>query len=1206
MIFYADIIKDIWGKDVDVSEVINIIKSDSKLKTICDNLKNLLPKENDTEEQIIDLKKQRNKIKTEQLPYVVWQGTFKPRNLNGLQKASGLACIDIDEYDMQTSEELKESLKKDEYVHIAFISPSGGLKVIIKIPEVKNDEEYKKYYGGICNHFDIELDMSTIDISRACFLAYDENVYVNNESKVFTQQSDLIAFSNISKPKKTPDEKNDGTLDRSKKEFGQVIESIYKHMDESSSLEDLKFRVFKDMVLFDKWTHAPMQYRDRTFSKAVLKLLQEWENEVTKQLYSNKNFILKESIIKLENIKKNTFTNTFTKSSSVEKCILTWYNRMVFSDTSVVNSISGLSANLGIIPTNSEQISVYLKNNLNFEEKSDKRVKKVVKLVKLVKLSFFEFFPSANIFNKKSNELYYSIYILLLLKFCLIYDFDFTTFTTFTNLTNITTFTNEKNKKNFIFPFLGLEYQTPDDILIYFERLNMQYSRGWIAHSIMRERDNKVSGLLFDGIFEKITENNKTLYCTSIKGLREASEQLMLIMKEDLDKEIEFLSKKTDEVKQEATLDKVRDFVKTHHAHVKILTYRGERSEVHFDYKIFAQELPELAKDFLTDADGVREVIKSSISQHVLKGKDRNKINIIIKNLPQKTCIPIGELNDSFIDKPLKLFGRVVMASANRVEASSVTFECPKCSHTLTIEQTREDQDIKKPSICVAPGCGYKGAFREIDSQLRTFQTIKLQERTEDMADRSSTRDITIYLYDGLTSKKNQHMFNPGTDIMIDGVLKKIHLKKNNIKQKEVTLYIEAMDCLTDTEKKDFIVTKGDKEKCIALKEKHGDAVLDIVCDNISKDIIGMSSIKKAIACCLANTGLNESILTHVLLVGDPSVGKSKTCIDALPLVQTNAIISGASSTGVGMTASVEKDEFTGQWGIKAGAIPLANGGVALLDELEKQENTDVLLEPMEHQRIHVSKASVNAEIKTCTGILATANPKYGRFQDGKKIIEQLKISYFLMSRFDLIFAIKTDPTQHSLILKKMISEFTNSVNDKTKEEIQKPNHLDDNFLRKYFAYIRTIKPQMSEEMQKLMYTIQTSLFSDYKNVDPRMMRSVFKVAYAIARLRQHVEITKEDIVDAVKLKRESLDSYLVEKDIDEMTIGVTNSERNLLIMIPSFILKSKTQELSRDQIQALLDKKITNEQYDTALKKLLKVGDIIEVRKNTFKVNKK
>ena len=118
------------------------------------------------------------------LPCICFSGTFETRKDSDLINHSGLVCLDFDK--VGDPEVIKEKLKNDEYVHAAFISPSGdGIKVVVKIPD--NELMHKKYFMGLMHHFEIDgFDTSSKNVSRICFESYDPDIYVNITSKIFT------------------------------------------------------------------------------------------------------------------------------------------------------------------------------------------------------------------------------------------------------------------------------------------------------------------------------------------------------------------------------------------------------------------------------------------------------------------------------------------------------------------------------------------------------------------------------------------------------------------------------------------------------------------------------------------------------------------------------------------------------------------------------------------------------------------------------------------------------------------------------------------------------------------------------------------------------------------------------------------------------------------------------------------------------------
>jgi hypothetical protein len=130
----------------------------------------------------------RNELKSK-LPYVTFGGTFTSRANANLKNHSGLACLDFDNVD--NLEALRESVVEDQYTFSCFVSPSGdGLKVLVKIPPVGNNEDYQDYYVELVKYYSQyhELDSATKDIARACYLSFDDNLYLNVESELFTEK----------------------------------------------------------------------------------------------------------------------------------------------------------------------------------------------------------------------------------------------------------------------------------------------------------------------------------------------------------------------------------------------------------------------------------------------------------------------------------------------------------------------------------------------------------------------------------------------------------------------------------------------------------------------------------------------------------------------------------------------------------------------------------------------------------------------------------------------------------------------------------------------------------------------------------------------------------------------------------------------------------------------------------------------------------
>jgi hypothetical protein len=127
-------------------------------------------------------KNEARKFKATQFDYVTFSGTFEKRNDKSLLNHSGLITIDFDH--INNLEDLKNQLLQDEYfeTEILFVSPSGdGLKWIIPIDITEST--HQNYFNAVANYikevYQLEVDKSGKDVSRACFLPFDPEVFIN-------------------------------------------------------------------------------------------------------------------------------------------------------------------------------------------------------------------------------------------------------------------------------------------------------------------------------------------------------------------------------------------------------------------------------------------------------------------------------------------------------------------------------------------------------------------------------------------------------------------------------------------------------------------------------------------------------------------------------------------------------------------------------------------------------------------------------------------------------------------------------------------------------------------------------------------------------------------------------------------------------------------------------------------------------------------
>jgi len=163
------------------------------------------------------LKKKVNALKAG-LPYAIFAGRLS-KNADGIghrketnvDEYTGLTQVDFDHVDIALIPEYVQKLSTHESAVVVFVSPSGtGVKVVAKIPLVdislaKHKATYGEYQLGItkilANLAGIPsscIDTSISDISRACYIPYDDNCYINYEATALAESVLTDALGEVS------------------------------------------------------------------------------------------------------------------------------------------------------------------------------------------------------------------------------------------------------------------------------------------------------------------------------------------------------------------------------------------------------------------------------------------------------------------------------------------------------------------------------------------------------------------------------------------------------------------------------------------------------------------------------------------------------------------------------------------------------------------------------------------------------------------------------------------------------------------------------------------------------------------------------------------------------------------------------------------------------------------------------------------------
>ena len=123
-------------------------------------------------------------LKKKTAPLVTISGSFSARKDDALRKHSNFIAIDIDNLD--DASETKKRLADDSYIYAAFLSIGGnGLCLIVKIDGTRHLDAFNGIAAYLYNEYQLIVDQSGKNVSRARFVSYDPFMLLNKKSATF-------------------------------------------------------------------------------------------------------------------------------------------------------------------------------------------------------------------------------------------------------------------------------------------------------------------------------------------------------------------------------------------------------------------------------------------------------------------------------------------------------------------------------------------------------------------------------------------------------------------------------------------------------------------------------------------------------------------------------------------------------------------------------------------------------------------------------------------------------------------------------------------------------------------------------------------------------------------------------------------------------------------------------------------------------------
>jgi len=554
--------------------------------------------------------------------------------------------------------------------------------------------------------------------------------------------------------------------------------------------------------------------------------------------------------------------------------------------------------------------------------------------------------------------------------------------------------------------------------------------------------------------------------------------------------------------------------------------------------------------------------------------------------------IEMMNVKTSLLGKLVSIKGHVIKARAKRLRLSSGEFACRKCGaeivHAFVMGR------YSTPTSCPSDNCTSRSfCFESASAKYLNMQELRLQESQDESTAHAgrAPRQLVIEVEQDLVET-----CRPGDMVKVAATISAISTAlqkgkrggKRNETNTSYELYLigHSISTMSETQQ-----TKGTRRRVLFTRDQlqsitqlcHADHYhfgfterrafpFDLLVRSLCPAIIGHNDVKAGLLMCLlggtpsrdrGTTSIRSN--SHILVVGDPGMGKSQMLLAASQLAARSVYVGGNTSTTTGLTVTLGKEESTGEASIEAGALVLADQGVCCIDEFDKmaKNHQDGLLEAMEQQQVSIAKAGVVASLPARCSLIAAANPRQGTYNMNKSVSENLNMAKPILSRFDLVFILRDransnlDEAVSSNIMKlyrkapsqqekTTMQQEQNPVNRSNNENVNRvplverlewvnqnqKQPLPADLVRDYIAYAREYcKPKLTPEaavvlkkfFMELRYPEDGARRADTVPITTRQLEALIRLCQARAKACLRDFCLREDAEDVVDLMRLSV-----------------------------------------------------------------------------------
>jgi len=608
--------------------------------------------------------------------------------------------------------------------------------------------------------------------------------------------------------------------------------------------------------------------------------------------------------------------------------------------------------------------------------------------------------------------------------------------------------------------------------------------------------------------------------------------------------------------------------------------YPRDKQSLYVDFADLYQFDQDIAADFETDHETVLEWLQTAL-ENVELGVEVDVSDAKVRLTDTQAYLErlsVSEVKDSdYIGEYVALRAQIGDVTGKMSRMVETAFECQRCGTMTYIPQPFTK--FQEPHEC--QGCDRQGPFQinYSETEFVNQRKVRLEEPPEQQA-KSTGEDIVGYCLNdlvdiggenGLADQAGSRVTVLGTVEIDDSELMgrgKSEPVIDKFFKPEAFIFDEETETIDVEQYREEVEAYASKEDAIDLFRQSIDPGLTIVgkwdeaTEMATAWLFGAPRIDPE-----GGDMVRGDI--HMLFVSDPGMRKS-VFAENLAELSPQCLLrdAGGMSSEVGLTSSASQDNFgDGKWTLTPGALPRANGGHLILDEVDKGPSNFLggihgALEG--DQQLKVNKADIQATLATRVGFMALGNPVDGRFDPYEDIAEQIDLDPALMSRFDLIVTMEdtpdeqTDDTIAGGVLESIDESARMEYGDLEAEEAEsvKPD-VPREVMKAWVKIARDeIQPMMTDAAKGILrkfYVDTRQLNPEESNKPPVTARKLvagWRLASAFARCELSETIEERHARRAVQLSKtvvgENFDPETGEFDADRTTEGTTSQQERV------------------------------------------------------------